>query len=105
MKSVNLARPIVADIHFHYRRALEAAEAGAACLRINRNIGKLERVAEVVRAARDNGCSMRIGVNGGSLEKHLFEKYAEPCPEALVESYWNMPGIYRIWIFASLKSR
>jgi len=79
--------PIVADIHFHYRRALEAAEAGAACLRINPgNIGKPERVAEVVRAARDNGCSMRIGVNGGSLEKHLLEKYAEPCPEALVES-------------------
>ena len=79
--------PIVADIHFHYRRALEAAEAGAACLRINPgNIGKLERVAEVVRAARDNGCSIRIGVNGGSLEKHLLEKYAEPCPEALVES-------------------
>jgi (E)-4-hydroxy-3-methylbut-2-enyl-diphosphate synthase len=79
--------PIVADIHFHYRRALEAAEAGAACLRINPgNIGKSERVAEVVRAARDNGCSMRIGVNGGSLEKHLLEKYAEPCPEALVES-------------------
>jgi (E)-4-hydroxy-3-methylbut-2-enyl-diphosphate synthase len=79
--------PIVADIHFHYRRALEAADAGAACLRINPgNIGKPERVAEVVRAARDNGCSMRIGVNGGSLEKHLLEKYAEPCPEALVES-------------------
>jgi hypothetical protein len=79
--------PIIADIHFHYRRALEAADAGAACLRINPgNIGNQERVAEVVRAARDNGCSMRIGVNGGSLEKHLLEKYAEPCPEALVES-------------------
>ena len=79
--------PIVADIHFHYRRALEAADAGAACLRINPgNIGSAERVAEVVRAARSNGCSMRIGVNGGSLEKHLLEKYAEPCPEALVES-------------------
>ena len=79
--------PVVADIHFHYRRALEAADAGAACLRINPgNIGSAERVAEVVRAARANGCSMRIGVNGGSLEKHLLEKYAEPCPEALVDS-------------------
>ena len=79
--------PIVADIHFHYKRALEAADAGAACLRINPgNIGQPDRVAEVVRAARANGCSMRIGVNGGSLEKHLLEKYAEPCPEALVDS-------------------
>ena len=79
--------PLVADIHFHYRRALEAADAGAACLRINPgNIGSAERVAEVVRAARANGSSMRIGVNGGSLEKHLLEKYREPCPEALVES-------------------
>ena len=79
--------PIVADIHFHYRRAIEAAEAGAACLRINPgNIGNSERVREVISAARDHGCSMRIGVNAGSLEKHLLEKYAEPCPEALVES-------------------
>ena len=79
--------PLVADIHFHYQRAIEAAEAGAACLRINPgNIGKAERVKEVVSAARDHGCSIRIGVNGGSLEKHLLEKYAEPCPEALVES-------------------
>lgn len=79
--------PLVADIHFHYQRAIEAAEAGAACLRINPgNIGKPERVKEVVSAARDHGCSIRIGVNGGSLEKHLLEKYAEPCPEALVES-------------------
>ncbi len=79
--------PIVADIHFHYRRAIEAAEAGAACLRINPgNIGNASRVREVVQAARDHGCSMRIGVNAGSLEKHLLEKYAEPCPEALVES-------------------
>ena len=79
--------PIIADIHFHYRRALEAADAGAACLRINPgNIGSAKRVAEVVRAARANGCSMRIGVNGGSLEKHLLEKHGEPCPEALVES-------------------
>jgi len=79
--------PIVADIHFHYRRAIEAAKAGAACLRINPgNIGNAARVREVVQAARDHGCSMRIGVNAGSLEKHLLEKYAEPCPEALVES-------------------
>jgi len=79
--------PIVADIHFHYKRALEAADAGAACLRINPgNIGSEERVKEVIRAAKANGCSMRIGVNAGSLEKHLLEKYAEPCPEALVES-------------------
>ena len=79
--------PIVADIHFHYRRAIEAAAAGAACLRINPgNIGNQDRVREVIKAARDHGCSMRIGVNAGSLEKHLLEKYAEPCPEALVES-------------------
>ncbi len=79
--------PIVADIHFHYKRAIEAAEAGAACLRINPgNIGNAKRVTEVVRAARDNGCSMRIGVNAGSLEKHLLDKYAEPCPDAMVES-------------------
>lgn len=79
--------PIVADIHFHYKRAIEAAEAGAACLRINPgNIGDKTRVKEVIKAARDHGCSMRIGVNAGSLEKHLLEKYAEPCPEAMVES-------------------
>ena len=79
--------PIVADIHFHYKRALEAADAGAACLRINPgNIGSEQRVAEVVRAAKANGCSMRIGVNAGSLERDLLEKYGEPCPEALVES-------------------
>ncbi|WP_341705730.1 flavodoxin-dependent (E)-4-hydroxy-3-methylbut-2-enyl-diphosphate synthase [Ferrovibrio sp.] len=79
--------PIVADIHFHYKRAIEAAEAGAACLRINPgNIGSADRVREVVKAARDHGCSMRIGVNAGSLERHLLEKYGEPCPEAMVES-------------------
>ncbi len=79
--------PVVADIHFHYKRAIEAAEAGAACLRINPgNIGSAERVREVVKAAKDHGCSMRIGVNAGSLEKHLLEKYGEPCPEAMVES-------------------
>ena len=79
--------PIVADIHFHYKRAIEAAQSGAACLRINPgNIGSAERVREVVQAARDHGCSMRIGVNAGSLERHLLEKYGEPNPEALVES-------------------
>ncbi len=79
--------PLVADVHFHYKRALEAADAGAACLRINPgNIGSSERVAEVVRAAKANGCAIRIGVNAGSLEKDLLEKYGEPCPEALVES-------------------
>ncbi|MGY9046626.1 4-hydroxy-3-methylbut-2-en-1-yl diphosphate synthase [Puniceibacterium antarcticum] len=79
--------PIVADIHFHYKRGIEAAEAGAACLRINPgNIGSKERVRDVIQAARDHGCSMRIGVNAGSLEKHLLEKYGEPCPDAMVES-------------------
>ena len=79
--------PLVADIHFHYRRGIEAAEAGAACLRINPgNIGSPERVREVVAAARDHGIPIRIGVNAGSLEKHLLEKYGEPCPDAMVES-------------------
>ena len=79
--------PIVADIHFHYKRGIEAAENGAACLRINPgNIGGQDRVREVVAAARDHGCSIRIGVNGGSLERELLEKYGEPCPEAMVES-------------------
>jgi (E)-4-hydroxy-3-methylbut-2-enyl-diphosphate synthase len=81
------AVPIVADIHFHYKRGIEAAKAGAACLRINPgNIGSPERVREVIQAARDHGCSMRIGVNAGSLERHLLEKYGEPCPDAMVES-------------------
>lgn len=85
VKGVNV--PLVADIHFHYQRGIEAADAGAACLRINPgNIGSSQRVGEVVRAAKANGCSMRIGVNAGSLEKHLLEKYGEPCPDAMVES-------------------
>ncbi len=84
------AVPIVADIHFHYKRAIEAAKAGAACLRINPgNIGSAARVREVVQAAKDHGCSMRIGVNAGSLEKELLERYGEPCPEAMVESALN----------------
>ena len=79
--------PIVADIHFHYRRAIEAAENGADCLRINPgNIGDTKRIAEVISAAINNNCSIRIGVNAGSLEKDILEKYREPCPEALVES-------------------
>ena len=79
--------PIVADIHFHYKRAIEAAKLGASCLRINPgNIGSSHRVLEVVKAAKDNNCSIRIGVNAGSLDKTLLEKYKEPCPDALVES-------------------
>ena len=79
--------PIVADIHFHYKRAIEAAENGAACLRINPgNIGDAARVREVIQAAKDYDCSIRIGVNAGSLERHLLEKYGEPCPEAMIES-------------------
>src|SRR6201999_4129446 len=82
--------PIVADIHFHYKRGIEAAEAGAACLRINPgNIGSADRVREVIKAAKDHGVSMRIGVNAGSLERDLLEKYGEPCPEAMVESALN----------------
>src|SRR6202022_3038761 len=82
--------PIVADIHFHYKRAIEAAESGAACLRINPgNIGSATRVREVIKAAKDHGCSMRIGVNAGSLERDLLERYGEPCPEAMVESALN----------------
>src|SRR3954467_5198089 len=82
--------PVVADIHFHYKRAIEAAQSGAACLRINPgNIGSMERVRDVIKAAKDYGCSMRIGVNAGSLERDLLGKYGEPCPEAMVESALN----------------
>ena len=81
VKKVNL--PIVADIHFHYQRAIEAAKMGASCLRINPgNIGSKERVLEVIKAAKDNDCSIRIGVNAGSLDKALLEKYKEPCPRS-----------------------
>jgi len=84
-KNVNI--PVIADIHFHYKRAIEAAENGAKCLRINPgNIGDINKVYEVLKAAKDNNCSIRIGVNAGSLEKDILEKYKEPCPEALVES-------------------
>jgi (E)-4-hydroxy-3-methylbut-2-enyl-diphosphate synthase len=88
--TAEIEAPIVADIHFHYKRAIEAAEAGAACLRINPgNIGSASRVRDVVAAAKDHGCSMRIGVNAGSLGRDLLEKYGEPCPEAMVESALN----------------
>ena len=88
IKHVNV--PIVADIHFHYKRAIEAAKSGAKCLRINPgNIGSKERIKEILKAAKDNNCSLRVGVNAGSLEKKLLEKYKEPCPEALVESATN----------------
>ena len=79
--------PIIADIHFHYKRAIEAANNGASCLRINPgNIGSKERIKEVIKAAKDNNCSIRIGVNSGSLDRKILEKYSEPNPEALVES-------------------
>ena len=96
--------PLVADIHFHYKRGIEAAEAGAACLRINPgNIGSSARVREVVQAARDHGCSMRIGVNAGSLERELLEKYGEPCPEAMVESALNHARILQDHDFHEFK--
>ena len=85
VKEVNI--PVIADIHFHYKRAIEAAENGASCLRINPgNIGEIRKVNEVLKAAKDNDCAVRIGVNAGSLEKDILEKFKEPCPEALVES-------------------
>ena len=96
--------PIVADIHFHYKRAIEAAEAGAACLRINPgNIGAASRVRDVVQAAKDNGCAMRIGVNAGSLERELLERYGEPCPEAMVESALNHARILQDHDFHEFK--
>ncbi len=102
VRQVNV--PIVADIHFHYKRGIEAAEAGAACLRINPgNIGNADRVREVVKAAKDHGCSMRIGVNAGSLERDLLEKYGEPCPEAMVESALNHAKILEDHDFREFK--
>src|SRR3984885_8511436 len=96
--------PIVADIHFHYKRGIEAAKAGAACLRINPgNIGSPARVREVINAARDYGCSMRIGVNAGSLEPHLLEQYGEPCPEAMVQSALDHAKILQDHDFHELK--
>jgi len=88
--SKNVQVPIVADVHFHYERAIEAAENGAKCLRINPgNIGSSQKVKSILKAAKDNNCSIRIGVNAGSLEEKLIEKYKEPCPEALCESALN----------------
>ncbi|WP_430420318.1 flavodoxin-dependent (E)-4-hydroxy-3-methylbut-2-enyl-diphosphate synthase [Phenylobacterium sp.] len=96
--------PLVADIHFHYKRGIEAAEAGAACLRINPgNIGNASRVRDVIQAARDHGCSMRIGVNAGSLERELLEKYGEPCPAAMVESALNHARILQDHDFHEFK--
>src|SRR6185369_687080 len=96
--------PIVADIHFHYKRGIEAAKAGAACLRINPgNIGNAQRVRDVVQAAKDHGCSMRIGVNAGSLERELLERYGEPCPEAMVESALNHAKILEDHAFFDFK--
>jgi (E)-4-hydroxy-3-methylbut-2-enyl-diphosphate synthase len=96
--------PLVADIHFHYKRGIEAAKAGAACLRINPgNIGSPDRVREVIQAARDHGCSMRIGVNAGSLERDLLEKYGEPCPDAMVESALNHARILQDHDFHEFK--
>src|SRR6201996_8295645 len=96
--------PIVADIHFHYKRGIEAAKAGAACLRINPgNIGSEDRVKEVVQAAKDHGCAMRIGVNAGSLEQDLLEKYGEPCPDAMVESAMNHAKILQDHDFHNFK--
>ena len=96
--------PIIADIHFHYKRAIEAAENGASCLRINPgNIGSEEKVKEVIQAAKDNNCSIRIGVNGGSLEKRILEKYSEPNPEALIESAQNNMKILEDNDFLTLK--
>lgn len=96
--------PIIADIHFHYKRAIEAAQAGAACLRVNPgNIGSAERVGEVVKAAQDHGCAIRIGVNGGSLERRLLERYGEPCPEAMVESALDQMHILEDHDFRNFK--
>ncbi|MDC2973926.1 flavodoxin-dependent (E)-4-hydroxy-3-methylbut-2-enyl-diphosphate synthase [Candidatus Pelagibacter sp.] len=100
----NVDVPIVADIHFHYKRAIEAAESGADCLRINPgNIGDKKRIAEVVSAAKNNNCSIRIGVNSGSLEKDILERYKEPCPEALVESALRNIKIIEDMDFANFK--
>ncbi len=96
--------PLVADIHFHYKRGIEAAQAGAACLRINPgNIGSPQRIKDVIQAARDHGCSMRIGVNAGSLERELLERYGEPCPQAMVESALNHAKILQDHDFHEFK--
>ena len=102
VKNVNL--PVVADIHFHYKRAIEAAKNGASCLRINPgNIGTKDKIREVIKAANDNNCSIRVGVNAGSLEKDILEKFGEPCPEALVESALRNIAIMEDQNFSNLK--
>ena len=101
----NVDIPIIADIHFHYKRAIEAAENGASCLRINPgNIGDKNRIKEVIKAAKDNNCSIRVGVNAGSLEKDILEKFKEPCPEALVESALRNISILEDEDFFNLKA-
>ena len=96
--------PIVADIHFHYKRAIEAAENGASCLRINPgNIGDKKKIIEIIKSAKDNNCSIRVGVNAGSLEKDILEKFKEPCPEALVESAIRNIEILEDMDFSNLK--
>ena len=96
--------PIVADIHFHYKRAIEAAENGASCLRINPgNIGDKKKIIEVIQSAKDNNCSIRVGVNAGSLEKDILERFKEPCPEALVESAIRNVEILEDMDFSNLK--
>ena len=96
--------PIVADIHFHYKRAIEAAENGASCLRINPgNIGDKKKIIEVIKSAKDNNCSIRVGVNAGSLERDILEKFKEPCPEALVESALRNVNILEDADFSNLK--
>ena len=97
--------PIIADIHFHYKRAIEAAKSGAKCLRINPgNIGQRDKVKQVIAAAKDYDCALRIGVNAGSLEKDILEKYKEPCPDALVESAIRNINIIEDEDFLTLKS-
>ena len=94
----NVSVPVVADVHFHYKRAIEAADSGARCLRINPgNIGSKENVYEIIKAAQNNNCAIRIGINSGSLNRKILEKYKEPCPEAMVES--AMENIKMIRIF------
>ena len=101
-KNVNI--PVIADIHFHYKRAIEAAENGASCLRINPgNIGNVKKIKDVIKAASDNNCSIRVGVNAGSLEKDILEKFKEPCPEALVESALRNVKILEDENFENLK--
>ena len=100
----NIDIPIIADIHFHYKRAIEAAESGASCLRINPgNIGDRNKIKEVITAAKNNNCSIRVGVNAGSLEKDILEKFKEPCPEALVESALRNISILEDEDFFNLK--